>query len=134
MKKAIFPGSFDPFHQGHEFIVKQALQEFDFLYIIISWNEDKPKRKYSFEEVYDFLTGKYQNNPKIKIMINQNLLTTQLAQSLNCFNLVRGYRNQEDLDYENNLKKLYILNEPKIKIFYYHNPELANISSKKIKG
>ena len=36
MKRAIFPGSFDPFHEGHDFVVQKGLEDFDLIYIVIS--------------------------------------------------------------------------------------------------
>ena len=43
MKRAIFPGSFDPFHEGHDFVVQKGLEDFDLIYIVISWNENKER-------------------------------------------------------------------------------------------
>ncbi len=134
MNKAIFPGSFDPFHEGHEYIVKVALSDFDLIYIIISWNENK-KRKYSFEESFEKINKIYHNNKSIKVLINKNELTTNIAKKLNCFNIIRGIRNNEDLKYEQQLKKIYQLQEKKIKIYYYKaNNKVKNISSSNLKN
>ena len=40
-KKALFPGSFDPFTSGHEAIVRRALALFDEIYIAIGVNTEK---------------------------------------------------------------------------------------------
>ena len=132
-KNAIFPGSFDPFHEGHEFVVKAALEEFDLLYIIISWNENKV-RTYPFELIFKKIKTKYQDCPNIKILINKNDLTTNMAKKLNCFNIVRGYRNNEDLKYEKELAQKYLLTESRLSFFYYHHPKYKNISSSKLKN
>lgn len=128
MKKAIFPGSFDPFHQGHEFIVKEALKDFEFLYIIISWNESK-KRHSSFNEAYQYILEKYKNDKNIKLLINESELTTTIANKLNCFNIVRGYRNKKELILEKKLYRKYVVLDARIKVFYYHSNELKNVSS-----
>lgn len=133
IKSAIFPGSFDPFHEGHEFIVKSALKEFELLYIIISWNENKV-RTYPFELIFEEIKTKYQDCPNIKILINKNDLTTNMAKKLNCFNIVRGYRNDEDLKYEKELAQKYLLTESRLSFFYYHHPKYKNISSSKVKN
>ena len=46
MNKIIFPGSFDPFHEGHKFVVEKILKKFDYVYIVISWNESKQRKKH----------------------------------------------------------------------------------------
>lgn len=135
MKKVIFPGSFDPFHKGHEQIVNKALKKYDLIYIVISWNEDKT-RTYSFEEIYEYLVEKYKTNNKIRIIINKNKMTVNLAQDLECFNLIRGYRNKEDKKYEKKLLNEYKKQDKRIKIYYFHNrnKKLKDIRSSLLKN
>lgn len=131
-EEGIFPGSFDPFHKGHEFIIKKALKDFSIIYIIISWNENKT-RKYSFEEIYKNISDIYKNNSKIKILINKNELTVDISKKLNCFNLIRGYRNNQDKEYERKLLNEYKKQEPRINIKYYHSKKWKFLSSSYIK-
>lgn len=118
-KEAVFPGSFDPFHKGHDFVVQEALKEgFERIYIVVSWNEDK-KRNWSLEQAQKVIEDFYQNNEKIVVLVNRNQLTVEVVQQLNCFNIIRGYRNEDDLVYENELKEKYLMMEPRINFILY---------------
>lgn len=121
MKEAIFPGSFDPFHRGHEFVVDQALKnKFEKIYIVVSWNEDKI-RNLSLEKSKQMIEQIYQSNNKIKVLINKNKLTVDIARELNCFNIIRGYRDEQDLIFENQLKNNYLKEEPRINFILFHS-------------
>lgn len=134
MNKAIFPGSFDPFHDGHKFVIEKALEDFDFIYIVISWNENK-KRTQSFWKSKLQIKKNFKKNKKIKILFNKNKLTIEIARKLNCFQLIRGIRNENDIKYEDFLRKMYIDAEPRIKIKYYNaTQEVKNISSSTIRS
>jgi len=43
-RNAIFPGSFDPLHEGHLDIIKRACKLFDKLFVVVSYNVDKPNQ------------------------------------------------------------------------------------------
>ena len=47
MKKAVYPGSFDPITNGHVDIIERASKVFDTLYVLISIN---PHKKYLFSK------------------------------------------------------------------------------------
>ena len=48
MKIAIFPGSFNPWHQGHEDVLKKSLQVFDKVILVQMQNPDKKEDKVLF--------------------------------------------------------------------------------------
>ena len=125
---ALFPGSFDPFHEGHAFVVQAALRDFDRLYIVISWHDQKV-RHHSFQSVFQTLVARYGSNPRIQIMINATELTTTLARRLKCWNLVRGYRNIADLVYEYHLAHQYLAQAPQLRLYYYHNSALKHLNA-----
>ena len=99
MKKAVFPGSFNPIHQGHIDIIKKASKLFDFLYIIITNNPEKINNK-SLKERYDDAVKKIPKLANIKILINDGELTANFAQKLGCNYLIRSGRNNIDFKYE----------------------------------
>ncbi|MBD5423464.1 MAG: adenylyltransferase/cytidyltransferase family protein [Mycoplasma sp.] len=132
MKKAIFPGSFDPFHDGHNFVVQSAIEDgYEKIYIVVSWNENKIRTN-SFEKSANEIKKRYKNNNKIKVMINKNELTVDICKKLDCYNIIRGYRDDKDLDYERELKKIYIKAENKINFILYKSN--LNIRSNKLKN
>lgn len=120
-QEAIFPGSFDPFHEGHDFVIQEALKNgFKKIYVIVSWNENK-NRNLTFEESQKMIQDFYRLNEKIVVLINKNKLTVEISRELNCFNIIRGYRDEKDLIFENELKNNYLNSEPKINFILYRS-------------
>ena len=99
MNKAIFPGSFNPLHSGHISIIKKASKIFDFVYVVICNNPEKPK-KTSLEERYNFALTIIPNIKNIKLITNEDKLTITIANELNCKYLIRSARNDKDFNYE----------------------------------
>ena len=67
MKKAIFPGSFDPLTLGHCDIIDRSINLFDEIIVAIGINSSK-ECMFTLEERKKFITTHYINEPKVKIM------------------------------------------------------------------
>jgi pantetheine-phosphate adenylyltransferase len=98
MRKAIFPGSFDPITLGHVDIINRALPLFDEIVIAIGINADK-KYMFSLEERVNFIKENYTNEPKIKVLTYSGL-TTDFCQKINVDFILRGLRNPADFEFE----------------------------------
>ena len=66
MKKAIYPGSFDPITNGHMDIVERASKLFDYLIITVATNRDK-KPLFNLEERLDMIKVCTQNYPNVEV-------------------------------------------------------------------
>jgi len=98
MRKAIFPGSFDPITLGHYDIINRALPLFDEIVIAIGVNAEK-KYMFSLEDRLKFITDAFQNEPKISV-VTYTGLTIDLCQKLNAQFILRGLRNPADFEFE----------------------------------
>jgi len=98
MKKAIFPGSFDPITLGHHDIIERGVTLFDELIIAIGINADK-NYMFSLEERKQFIAESFGNNPKIKIVTYEGL-TVHFCQENNIDFILRGLRNPADFEFE----------------------------------
>lgn len=98
MRKAIFPGSFDPITLGHYDIINRALPLFDAIVIAIGVNAEK-KYMFSLEDRLKFITDAFQNEPKISV-VTYTGLTIDLCQKLNAQFILRGLRNPADFEFE----------------------------------
>ena len=98
MKKAIFPGSFDPITLGHYDIIERGITLFDELIIAIGINADK-KYMFSLEERKQFIEDSFGNNPKIKVVTYEGL-TVHFCQENNIDFILRGLRNPADFEFE----------------------------------
>lgn len=95
IKKAIFAGSFDPFHQGHLEILHKATKLFDEVWVVVSRNPNKPKQT-NLNERYLKLKKELENESKVRVKQNSNLLTVEYAQKYHIPFLVRGVRDEVD--------------------------------------
>ncbi len=98
MKRAIFPGSFDPFTIGHESIVLRALEVFDEVIIAIGYNSNKPGF-FPIGQRIKWISDVFENHPKVKVDSYQ-MLTIDYCKSKDAFFILRGLRTSADFEYE----------------------------------
>src|SRR5690625_4388869 len=98
MRKAVFPGSFDPFTLGHLDIVSRALPLFDEIVIAIGINADK-KYMFSLNERLKFIKDTFKDNPKVKVETYHGL-TAVFCKEIGAKFILRGLRNTTDYNFE----------------------------------
>lgn len=98
MRKAIFPGSFDPITLGHLDIIKRSIPLFDEIVIAIGVNADK-KYMFSLEERKRFIEETFKDEPTISVITYEGL-TIELCKKLNAEFILRGLRNPADFEFE----------------------------------
>lgn len=98
MKRAIFPGSFDPITLGHSDIIERGIILFDELIIAIGINAEK-KYMFSLEERMKFISEAFKDKPKIRIMTYEGL-TIDFCKKVNAGYILRGLRNPADFEFE----------------------------------
>ncbi|MDX9748794.1 MAG: pantetheine-phosphate adenylyltransferase [Paludibacter sp.] len=98
MKRAIFPGSFDPFTIGHYSIVQRGLHIFDEIIIGIGHNQSK-KTLFSAEKRLQIIQDAFAGEPRVKVLI-YNSLTIDFAKEADAAFILRGLRTVADFEYE----------------------------------
>jgi pantetheine-phosphate adenylyltransferase len=127
MKKAIFPGSFDPFTTGHHALVKRALVIADEIVIAIGINIEK-KTMFTVEERIENIKAVYRNEPRVKVLTYDNL-TADFAKETNADFVLRGVRNIADFEYEKNMANINRKLTGIETVILFSEPEHAHISS-----
>lgn len=98
MKRAIFPGTFDPFTIGHYSIVQRGLSMFDEIIIGIGLNQAK-KTLFSVDKRLEIIQQAFANEQRVK-MQSYNSLTVDFALSVDAGFVLRGLRSVGDFEYE----------------------------------
>jgi len=98
MRRAVFPGSFDPITLGHSDIINRGLSLFDEIIIAIGINAEK-NYMFPLEQRVAFIEKLYADEPKIKVMTYEGL-TVSFCQKNKADFILRGLRNPADFEFE----------------------------------
>jgi pantetheine-phosphate adenylyltransferase len=98
IKRALYPGSFNPVHYGHLDIAQRALRVFDELVIAIYVHPGKPDL-FTVEERTELLREALIDEPRIRVA-SYNRLTVDYAKEVGAFAIVRGLRVFSDFELE----------------------------------
>lgn len=98
MRRAIFPGSFDPITNGHYDIIKRGISLFDEVIVAIGVNAEK-KYMFTLEDRKRFIEEAFKDEPKVKV-ITYTGLTIDLCVKEHAQFILRGLRNPADFEFE----------------------------------
>lgn len=125
---AIVPGSFDPITYGHIDIAARAAELYDKVYLAVMINDQK-KYTFSIEERERIARAALCDIPNISVISSSGMLW-KLAVELSADAIVKGYRNQTDYDYEQNMAEFNAEKNPMAKtVLLKANEKYSDLSS-----
>lgn len=128
----MFPGSFDPFTEGHLNILTRALTMFDEVVVAIGINQDK-KGFFSTEQKIDIVRQATKGIKGVRI-VNYDGLTIDICRELGIKHIVRGVRNMLDFENERSIADANRRLAPEIEtIIIPTAQEFAHISSSAVR-
>lgn len=98
MKRAIFPGTFDPFTVGHESVVLRGLSCFDEVVIGLGVHSGK-QTLFSTEVRMRMIQDVFKGNDRVKVQVFDGLTVT-FAKAVEANFILRGIRTSADFEYE----------------------------------
>ena len=125
---ALFPGSFDPFTEGHEAILRRVLPLFDKVVVAVGVNSEK-QYMFSVEERVARICLKLKDCPTVEVTSYEGM-TIDLCHKFGAKVIVRGIRTAKDFEYEQTVAAVNRLQDPSIEtLLLMADPEHIDISS-----
>mgnify|MGYP005642067751 FL=1 len=113
MKLGIYPGSFDPFTNGHNDILSRSLKIFDKVIIAVVKNSAK-NYLFSLEDRVRMINDLFKDHENISCMGLDSKLTVDLASELSAQGIIRGLRAVSDFEYEFQIASINRSQNPEI--------------------
>lgn len=128
-KRALYPGSFDPFTNGHLDIVRKASALFDEVYVLVGINSSK-KRAFDADNMKTAIekTVEQYGFNNVKVIVYDGLIAA-FAKDNHIKYMIRGLRNNMDYNYEENIAEVNKLIDPEMEYVYFRAENVAVSSS-----
>ena len=115
-KIALYPGTFDPITNGHFDVIERALKLFDEVVVAVADSSDKRPR-FSLTERVQMVELAIKDLERVRV-VGFDILTVELATSMNSTVLIRGLRAISDFEFELQLGYLNNSLQPEIETVY----------------
>ena len=128
IKRAMFPGSFDPITRGHENIIRRALPLFDEIIIAVGLNIEK-KGYFSVEKRVEWIEHVFMDEPKITVR-SYSGLTVDFCREISAGFILRGLRTSADFEFERTVGQVNKKLNPDVDtVFLLSTPDYTSINS-----
>ena len=132
MRRAIYPGSFDPITNGHLDVLQRAAGIFDELLVAVAKDNAK-QSTFSVEERVEMIQAATEHLHNVQVLPFEGLLV-DFARQHKAIALVRGLRAVSDFEFEFQLALMNRKLEPNLEtLFLMPREELTYISSRLVK-
>jgi pantetheine-phosphate adenylyltransferase len=129
---AVYPGSFDPIHNGHLDIVERCLPLFDQLVIAVLRNEEK-RPLFSVEERVETIRELLAANGRVRVESFSGLLV-DFVERVGAVAIVRGLRALSDFEYEFQMALMNRRLNPRVEtVFMMPKEDYSYLSSRLVK-
>lgn len=117
MSLAILPGSYDPMTLGHLDLVVRALEEYDEVVVAVMVNPNK-QTLFDMESRVEIAKKTVEHLPRVRVISDTGMLV-DLFDRLGADAVCKGYRNQTDYDYENEMAAWNAAHNPRFQTVLY---------------
>jgi len=132
MRRAVYPGSFDPVTNGHLDVIERAVRLFDEVLVAVARNEAKVGL-FPFEERVQLLEAVTSQFPNVKVTRFSGLLV-EFARENQIHSIIRGLRAVSDFEFEFQMALMNRKLDPGIEtIFLMPKEEYTYLSSRMVK-
>ncbi len=131
MKRALYPGSFNPFTKGHLDIVARGLRLFDHIVICIGVNINKPESVEKAEQTCAHLRMLFDGYP-VSVVTNSGL-TADMVRREEAVCVIRGVRSGMDYEYEKTMADTNMAIADVETVMLCARPELSSVSSSMVR-
>ncbi|NTW53890.1 MAG: pantetheine-phosphate adenylyltransferase [Chlorobaculum sp.] len=98
-RKAIYPGTFDPFTNGHLDVLERALNIFEHVDVVLAENSQK-QTLFTVDERLEMIREVVRDIPNVNVDVLHDGLLADYARQMGANAIVRGVRQVKDFEYE----------------------------------
>ena len=133
MKKAIYPGTFDPITNGHIDIIERAVQLFDQVIVSVAINSEKGQSLFSKHERTCLIRESLKEIPSVKVDSFEGLMVNHAVKH-SALAAIRGLRVLSDFEFEFKMALMNrSLNEEVSTVFLMPHAKYTYISSSMVR-